>query len=350
MTIALIFMLLLVYVVPVMAVNTITIEQVVEQYNNSETVKQQLTEANTSIASYQDNVLTIVTTLGDEQYTTNFNVDGDIISISIPQDDQYITNGIVAFLLIDAIQQLQGTPAGDILTTLMDNRAQQYTLEEQGLLMSVGETLDIHVDMQKQIPLLSMEDIYITVEDLENGKDYISGDGSYQMSSGNVTFYKSGYDNEVTITVGEDTELTNNAYRTILSGLEVMFGTEEAAIYFQENYTDFSEGNKQIEGIDVAVAPEKTEMEQTVFGDKAIVRLTIDKDVVNAVLGIVVDSGNNTVGGNTVGNHVTGNNYTASTPIPAAGMSIGVIAVIAVIFIAGIYGYIRYTKMNKEIK
>lgn len=338
--------LLLSIMIPVMAVDTVSMEQVVEKYNQSETVQQALEQGSTSVATLGENQISIQTTTNEQSYTTVFQVEGNNIQITIGAEEgqeKALVDSMISMLLVDAVQQLHGVAPGAILPTLNDERTQNYTLQEQGLSLQKGtNTVTIQFDIQKEIPLLSFEDVYITPEHLEQMKEYIAGDGSYQVRTGNVTFYKVGDGNEATITVGEEQELTNNAYRSILSGLQVMFGTTKASQYFEENYTDFSEGNKQIEGITIEIEPIKTEMEQTIFEDAKIVRLTIDKQKVNQAMGEKGQDSNT--------NNGIDNTIKKDESLPATGISVGVIVTIVAVLAVGIYAYIRYARYDKEIK
>ena len=71
------------------------------------------------------------------------------------------------------------------------------------------------------------ENIYITEDFFKGNEPRIKGIGYYQQSIGSLIFYKSTYnDNLIRIIIGEQDELTNLTYQSILSTIKFMYPNE----------------------------------------------------------------------------------------------------------------------------
>lgn len=338
-TVSMILVLILAMAIPALAANVITVEQVVEKFNSA------YGNGKSAVATYKDNAITIVYKPegSNTEIVMNYTVKDDIISIAINKEDE---NAMVASMitleLVDAAQQLQGHQPGDIMDVLNNEEALNYTLEKEGVQITENETkMEIKFDIQKKIPLLDFTDMYIEVADLEKFQEFIQGDGSTQIKRGNVGLFKRGANNEAKITVGEKTELTDNAYKSILSILELMFNSKDAADYFKTNYSGFNLGNKEFAGIKVEVEPTKDNMENTVFGTEyKIARLTVDRQKVRIAIGQEkpVEQENK-----------TDNTLASKTELPKAGVNTIAISIAFIVILIGVVAYTKYYH-NRDVK
>lgn len=267
---------------------SITLEQICSTFNNSSIVKQYADSGSVCTASSSGNNLTIAvatpTVTTDIVYTLN----GSILSATLSGETMF-TGLFISSYLADAVGQLHGHPEGAVASALNLDQAQNYTLENEGFQAKMidGTTYEVAMDINKKFPLEDVTNVYLEVADLENMSTFISGDGSAQKSKGNVILHKSGYGNEAIVFIGEKNGLTENTYKSILSVLHVMFGSDQAPSYFQTNYSSLSEGNKDFNGFKVEVNPTKSDMENAVLGSDntyQFVRLTIDKNAVSSAI------------------------------------------------------------------
>ena len=339
MIVGMVLILILAMGIPALAANEITVEQIVEKFNTTYGKEQ------SAVAEYKDNTITITYSKegSDQTIVANLMVNGNIISISIDNKDE---NSLLITLLImefiDAAQQLQGYQPGEIIDVLNSKEAANYTLEKEGIeAKENGNKVEVKFDIQKKIPLLDTTNMYIEVSDLEKFKEFIQGDGSTQIKRGNVGLSKRGADNEAKITVGEKTELTENAYKSILSTLEVMFDSKDAADYFKTNYSGFNVGNKEFEGIKIEVEPVRDNMESVIFNTEyKIARLTIDRQKVRIAIGQEkpVEQGNK-----------TDNTVAPKTELPKAGVNTIVFSTLLIVILIGVIAYTKYYNA-KDVK
>ena len=269
--------------------DTITLDQIVETFNNSSSVREYASQGSEITAvKPEENKITITLTQGEDHISFDYTLDGTILTGTISGTESNVITGlIISEILIDSIGQLHGYEDGELFDTINSDEISNYTLENEGLETKKLEdgSYQIKVDISKKIPLVDFGDTYIEVADLQKLKDYIVGDGSAQKSKGNIILHKNGIGNNVTIFVGEKNELTENTYKSILSILEVMFESDKVSNYFKENYSNISEGDKELEGLKVEINPQKSDMEKVVLGEDdtyKFVRITIDKEVVNS--------------------------------------------------------------------
>ena len=108
--------------------------------------------------------------------------------------------------------------------------------------------------------------------------------GSYIASKGEITYKIEKYDDFV-FYVAEKNGLAERTYKSILTLINTLFETEKAGEYFKSNYSNMQEGNKSFEGFEIVINPQ--DIEKSEFGeDKEIVKVIINKEIVNSKIGI----------------------------------------------------------------
>lgn len=267
---------------------TPTLEQIANAFNNCSTVKEYATYGSVWNATSNGNKLTISVTANSSTTNLEYTLEDSILSANFSGDDAF-TGLAVTIVLTDSIGQLHGYSDGELFTTLNSDKISSYTIENEGF--EARETSDknyqIKIDISKKIPLIDVSNVYIEVSDLQDLKDYISGDGSAEKSKGNIWFNKSGYDGENTLLIAEKDNLTDNTYKSILSIIEVMFDSSKASDYFKTNYSGISVGNKEFTGFKIEINPTKTELEERLIPSNSgykFARITIDKSLVNSAM------------------------------------------------------------------
>ena len=267
---------------------TPTLEQIAETFNSCATVQEYTNYGTIMNATVNGNILTITVTYGEIESSFEYTLDDTILSITLGDEDAF-TGAIATIALIDSIGQLHGYADRQMFQTLNSDEINNYTLANEGIETKVleNEQLQIKVDINKKIPLVDFSNVYIKVSDLDDLKEFISGDGSATDSKGNVWYNKFGYHGENVLLVAEKDNLTENTYKSILSIIEVMFESDKASEYFASNYSGMSVGDKEFAGVKIEVNPAKTENEENLIPDESnykFVRITIDKELVSSQL------------------------------------------------------------------
>jgi len=266
----------------------ITLEQIATKFNNNSTVKEYATYGSVWNATVNGNVFEVTIVAAGNTSKLEYTLDGNILSSKF-EGANVLIGGIVSVVIEDCIGQLHGYQEGEIASILNSDEVENYTVKKEGFEINKlnDSILEVKMDITKKLPHLDKTNAYFEVSDLKDFEEFISGDGSAQKSKGNVFFWKGGFDDDVTLIIAEEQKLTNNSYKSILSILEVMFGTKNAAKYFEKNYNSISEENKEFNGFKIEVNPVKDEMEEFMLGSNGsykFLRITIDKALVNSVI------------------------------------------------------------------
>lgn len=259
---------------------TITLTDIVTKFNAEVA---DLVSSGLAISATEDNNTIITTTIdsdGNPQQTI-FTLTNNILESTIANNN--LSGAMCAQILIKSIAQLHGYSNDYITAILTLDEIKNYTVDNQGFCITPeGNNVIIKINMQSMNLTTDMSTIFIQPSDLEDLKEYISGDGSAQTSKGYLVLNKGGYGNEVSFFIGENNDLTNNTYKSILSVLEVMFGSTAVPNYFSTKYPNLSNGNSEFDGIKIEINPVKTTMETFVLKDTnyKFVRVTINKSTV----------------------------------------------------------------------
>lgn len=230
--------------------------------------------------SAKDNKLTIKLEMDELKSTLTFKLDGNILSNEKFTNDDLMS----ALILLDSVSQLQGYKAGELTEGInaMPEKLKKYTLEKEGLEFKVGEEKhSMKIDLSKKIPLIDLSDFYLEPEQFDMIKSFID-EGTTGNESGIVA--KLAYnvelgEEESTIYIGERDKLTDSAYKSILSALEVMYG-KEVANKFKSAYPKFKDGKTKEDAFTIETNYKMEDQEESVFEDKVVVKVTINNKAV----------------------------------------------------------------------
>lgn len=263
---------------------SITLEQIVEKFNESSIVDDYKNDGGSISATNDANSIKVTINANETTENVELLLEGNILSVEIDMED---INGFgkvyVASSIIDIIGQLHGYQEGELAQTINSDKIMDYTLEKEGFeAEKISETkLKMKVDITKKIPLVDFSNTYIEVSDLQDVKEYIAGDSSAEKRKGNVWFRKEYDDGENILLVAEKESLTENTYKSILSILEVMFDNDKVIEHFKNNYPSISSGDKEFNGFSIKVNPkDKTQFEESLIPSDSgyeFVRIVINK-------------------------------------------------------------------------
>lgn len=266
---------------------SITLEQIVEKFNKSSIVDAYRKAGGDINATNNTNSINVKANTSGKTENVELLLEGNILSIEIDKEEEAaFIKASIASSVIDVIGQLHGYQEGELSQTINSDKATNYTLEKEGYeVENISATKSkIKVDITKKIPLVDFSNVYIEVSDLEDLKEYISGDGSAERHKGNIWFNKSGYDGKYTLLVAEKGNLTENTYKSVLSILEVMFDDDKIIEQFKNEYPNLYVGDKEFNGFSIKVNPtDKTQWEESLIpsdSEYKFIRISIDKSLV----------------------------------------------------------------------
>lgn len=253
------------------------VDKIVKYFNDSKAVKTYKEYGYTIEAtSKKDKIVVKIDNNGEVSIVTYY-VNGTVIGYDKLKNEDLLT----AAVLIDSVGQLQGYKDGEISENLnaFPDETDNYTVSNEGLEIvdNGNDTYSVKVDYAKKIPLIDLSNFYLKPEQFEMIKEIVS-----EKSNGNETgkIAKLAYNIEVGeefsyIYMGERDKLTESAYKSILSALEVMYGTDTVN-KFKEAYPNFTDEKKTVGAFTIDANYQMEDASESVFKDTKIVLVTID--------------------------------------------------------------------------
>ena len=253
----------------------VTLDEIVEKFNNCDTVKTYKEYGFDISASANKDAITITSVVGEETSKVEFKLEGNILS----NENITINDSIAALVLVDSIGQVYGYKDGELAQNInaFSEEFEKYSINKEGLeLVLNDDKVSIKVNLSKKIPLISMDNFYLKADDLDIISEIIA-DKSYGNQSGktgNIAYDVFVGDEESTIQIGQEGKLSDSAYKSIISALEVMYG-EDVAKHFQEIYPKFIDGTKTVEAFTIETNYKLEDQDEGVFKDTEVVLVTI---------------------------------------------------------------------------
>ena len=231
----------------------ITLKDIADSFNNCKTVNSYKEYGMDLSAKAEDNKLIIRYKAGDIDANTEYLLKDSIISAVIKKEDA-MPGLFTATILVDSIGKLHGYQDGDMFDTLNTEEIQKYTVEKEGFEVKEIDNggYEIKVDIDKKIPLVDMSEKYIKISDLDEVEiDILKSKehGNINGIKGPLSYYVGKFDN-IEIYVAERGGLTNRAYNTLLTFIELLFDKDKVE-YFKENYENFVVGNKTFDDFNI---------------------------------------------------------------------------------------------------
>ena len=255
-----------------------TLDNIVKKFNNCETVKMYNEYGYDLKASSTKDTITISSIMGETKSKIEFKLEGDILSNeNISNDDLFMT-----LMLIDSIGQTYGYKEGQLSQNMnaFPDEIQRYTLDKEGIEFVLGaEGSTLKIDLSKKIPLIDMDKFYLTTDYLDFVSEIIADNetGNQSGKAGNIAYDVFIGDEESTIKIGQDEKLSDSAYKSILSALEVMYG-EDVAKHFQEIYPKFVNKKTTVEAFTIETNYTFEDQNESVFKDTKVVLVTINNN------------------------------------------------------------------------
>ena len=252
------------------------LDKIVKKFNNCETVKTYKDYGYDLKASATKDKLTISSTIEETKTKVEFKLEGNILSNENLSNDDLMA----MLLLIDSIGQTYGYKDGQLLQNLnaFSDEIRKYTFDNEGFeLIMDDEKISLKIDISKKIPLISMDKFYLTTDEFDTVSQIIADkeNGNQTGKVGNIAYDIFVGDEESTIKIGQDEKLSDSAYKSILSALEVMYG-DDVAKHFQEIYPKFVDGKTKVGDFTIETNYKFEDQDDSIFKDTKVVLVTIN--------------------------------------------------------------------------
>ncbi len=261
------------------------LNQIVDTFNNLDELKEYEAKYNVDInATRTSNGIVIESNLNGDITKLEYILNGNILEMETQDELESLAMGYMGLYIYAAIGENQGLDPEEVIETYTILR-DKMNLQDNGIGAVIEENnYKIQIDITKKIELVDSTNVYITVEDIENAIKSEEELSSLWFQKGKLFYSMSKSGNITEIRIIEKKELTDNAYKSVLSSIEELFGNQDSVSYFKQNYSSLEEGNKQFKGIKVEVNPEKTGLEKEFDENSEFVRLTINMEEFNSAI------------------------------------------------------------------
>ena len=256
------------------------LKDIVKKINNCESVKNYKEYGYKIKASAKKNTLTIISKMGDTKSKVDFNLNGDIIS-----NENLATEDLMATLLvINGVGQTYGYKDGELSQNIntFSDEFKKYTIDSEGLELVISDDkVSLKIDLSKKVPLIDMNTFYLKTSDLDMIKELVDDKetGNQSGKIGNIAYDIFIGNEESTIQIGQDEKLSDSAYKSIISVLEVMYN-KDIVKHFQEVYPKFIDGKKTIDAFTIEKNYIIEDQNESLFKDTEIVLITINNNII----------------------------------------------------------------------
>ena len=252
------------------------LEEIANRINDCESVKN-LQEYGYEIkASSTKDTLTITSIVDNTSSKVDFVLNKNILSNENLSTDDLL----VALLLINGVGRTYGYEDGALSQNIntFPDEYQKYTLKNEGLEFVTDENkVSLKIDLSKKVPMIDMNTFYLKADDLDIIREMVAEkeNGNQSGKTGNIAYDIFIGTEETTIQIGQDGKLSDSAYKSILTAIEVIYGEDKAKL-FQELYPTFTDGKKTIEAFTIEKDYTIEDQDESVFKDTEVVLVTIN--------------------------------------------------------------------------
>lgn len=241
-----------------------------EAFNGLDMVKQyQEYDGYTFESAVSGDTLSVSMGYGEDVTTSNFILEGDVLTLDGGMNFQNLYSAIA---VATAKAVMDGNDEKLASAALSHSSALEMTLEDNGLYMNPDEEV-FQMDLAKEMTLMDMTDVYVTLEDLgertEDATSYVGHSGliSYRV---NLNDY-----GDSVLMVSEPGELTERAYKSLLSLVEFAYG-KEAADEFAAKYPEITEAS--FDNYTVNIDPENEDYQELYDDGDKVLELVIAQE------------------------------------------------------------------------
>ena len=252
------------------------LEEIAKKINNCESVKNYKEYGYEIKASSKKDTLTITSKIDEKKSKVEFDLKENILS-----NENISTNDLMAALLvINGVGQTYRYKDGELSQNIntFSSEYQKYTLDKEGLELIINDDeVSLKIDISKKVPLIDMNKFYLQDTDLDMIKGLVENKetGNQNGKIGNIAYDIFVGEEESTIQIGQDEKLSDSAYKSIITVLEVMYG-KDIANHFQELYPEFVDGKKTVEAFTIKKNYKVEDQEESVFKDTEVVLVTVN--------------------------------------------------------------------------
>lgn len=233
----------------------VTIDQVVESLNTGSLAQEHSQKGGTLTAKYDEDSLDIIIKYTYSMESFTFKLDGNIITYEYDPNSLFYNSNLEMFgEIVSEIGILHGYNRYELNNTIISEKTYKYTLKKEGFEKTAsGEKIIFKIDTTKKVPVIDLSDVYIEEKDLEDLVQFIESGRKFGYSKiiGNIYIWVKVDDNlNMEIMIGEKNQLSENAYKSLISVISKVYKNEKMTSYFKENIKSLNKTQK-ISGFEI---------------------------------------------------------------------------------------------------
>lgn len=253
------------------------LKEISNKFNELNSIKDYTKDGTMTIKSTSTDNKILVTVLSDKTYEFDFNLNGNILEKTVGQNDAFFYTFYGAHVAT-AKAVLDGYDEQTVLNTINDT-AQSLSLQTNGIeiLPTADNGVSFKIDISKKITLPDNSSRYIMIEDIKEFDELIGKMGTVNAKVGNMAYYykhEPEDDAQELILIAEPKELTELTYKSLLSFIEYLYGTEEATS-FRANFPQIT--NKTFSKYQITLNPTNEEYNTYYNDNYKVLELIIKK-------------------------------------------------------------------------
>lgn len=284
----------------IQALETVEIDvtTIAENFNNNIYVSNL---SNLGITVMAEQVEGLITLMYNDTSSVDYYIDSSTNVLSTTYEMGNTECDVLNALFIETISTMQGNESGLILPFAWGDHFCYSSLTDNGIgknyLYEDGKTVisfEINPSIKLTLPETSTP---LTSDDFLVEYETFYPDENCLVRDKNLIFYKTFLeDGTMELYIGQMNELTTEqAYQSILNAVDILFEDTKAAYYFKQNYSDFSLGNFEFDGVsvnvDITSLPTSTIETVLTGANMKYAKFTINRDIVKEKLpSVVIDN------------------------------------------------------------
>lgn len=259
-----------------------TLEEIAEAFNNSNTINSYKDFGFELSAVADENSLPVTITTSQGSSTITYELEGSILSYEHLVDSNLTT----AYFLADSIGQVNGYEDGELLKNfnMFTDEIKNYTVENEGFeIKENGSYYSVKMDINKKVPLIDESEFYLKPSDFDMIQEFVKEgtNGNQNGKKAKLAYDLTLNEDENQIYIGEENEITESTYKSILSALEVMYGNEMVN-YFKAKYPELQDGIAMYDGFTVDVDTDIDLEEHPIYTGTKVVLVTLDNEYIKS--------------------------------------------------------------------
>ena len=273
--------------------NEQTLDKIIEVFNKSKIVEEYEKKISGNVTAKRNTSgIDVEIDISGKKEKVEYILEGNILKAETTENEKGLITAYIGMNIYAAMGENQGLNPSEVIENL-NILGEKLNLKDNGFQSTKeGNNHIVKIDITKTIKLIDNTNIYISVEDIQNKIKELNSN-SITFSKGKLIYSINHVDENIAeIRICERKKITGNTYKSMLSAIEHLLGSQESSKYFEKNYPNLEIKNKEFKGIKIEINPKKVGIETEIEENYEFVRLTVNKSEVNSALKEEKDTSN----------------------------------------------------------